>query len=249
MLKQGYSCSIAALLLLTVGSPVGRTWAQALLEVQWGAKLQLSDLSEIEQRIQQPEPLAVPGRLLAMSKDQGSPQQSRVVTNCHDYLLALADGLTAQSSDQDQENIFIGDCYLLRELQHAKPSTVSYVPHTWPPDVMDIVPPLFHVTDSVAIADLKKPWSSIPGIHLGGHEDGSFEVNDQSFGYNVETLGWGDFNGDGFEDLAVAVTASAKEGTLRMRRYYVLTRCQSNGMLTFVSAPQNTWAPIGPPCS
>lgn len=63
-------------------------------------------------------------------------------------------------------------------------------------------------------------------------------ITDSHGSWELAILAWGDFNGDGFEDLAISVYSAARRGTYRSTAYYLLTRCRPIGVLLTVRSPQ-----------
>lgn len=213
--------------------------------VRWSAKLNLSSLADIDARLAQPEPMLAPDTPLRLSVGD----TSRDVTNCLQYFAAQADGLRANTSfAMAQEGQFIGDCFALRDLKNAKPAVISFVPQKWTADALSILPPLLQWGDQNGVINVERPWSTVAGVRMTDYRDESVSVEDELSGYIVTTRAWGDFNGDGFEDIAVSVAARAKEGTLLVYAYYTLTRCNATGVLRAISSPMERWRPVDTRC-
>jgi hypothetical protein len=64
----------------------------------------------------------------------------------------------------------------------------------------------------------------------------TLSVEDDEQFYDVELIARGDFNGDTVEDLVIAAFSSLREGSFRQNKYYVLTKCQPDGILRIITA-------------
>lgn len=96
----------------------GTAGTQAEPKVAWSVTLRLRSIDEIPKRLREPEGSA----RLALAKGKASLK----VGNCKEYLNAVSAGFhPATNDDSDMSFEFVHDCFVLRDLQHARPPTTS----------------------------------------------------------------------------------------------------------------------------
>jgi hypothetical protein len=121
-------------------------------------------------------------------------------------------------------------------LRGAKPAVATFVPHTWPYEPLAVLPPLVQWTDKGMLADPHVSWKiGLPDARVVHATDDVLQVEDEVSAYQLKIIGRGDFNGDGFEDLAVLGSARAKQGAYGQTYYLILTRCRPQGILQLVT--------------
>jgi hypothetical protein len=197
--------------------------------VVWTEDLGLSSLTDIDQRMRAPEDISAP---LTLSPRFGVEGASRQVANCVDYLKATSDGLIAATTfAANLQYPFILHCFLLRDLKSAKPAVASFVPHEWPQESLNILPPLLQWYPERRSDKPKLEWASESGATVTNVKGDLLEVDDQFSEFHLHIVGRGDFNGDGFEDLAVVGEVQVKSGSYFGASYYLLTRCGPSGVL------------------
>ena len=150
----------------------------------------------------------------------------------------------------------------LKRLEKAKPSLVSFVRYmTWDKTLAEKLPAgiwrrtayyefpkeelikklqgkklLFDLAKPLKIATYPKPQL---GLSIDFREQGEHVVDEKSvYSLSTKPLGWGDFNGDGIEDILCELQESAWAGT-GGRSYpagtVLLTRLKKNGPLVMVA--------------
>lgn len=111
-----FGVSVAAMALLSASA--GSAGTQAEPQVVWSPNLNLRSIGDIPKRLREPEG---PGSL-ALVKDK----ESRKVGNCEEYLNAVSAGFhPATNYDNQMSTEFVHDCFVLRDLQHARAPTVA----------------------------------------------------------------------------------------------------------------------------
>jgi hypothetical protein len=97
--------------------PTQPAGAQSQPKVTWSPNLNLRSIDEIPKRLREPQ-----GTTLAMKKGDASFK----VANCEEFLNAVSAGLyTATNYDNKMSSRFVHDCFVLRDLQHARAPTTS----------------------------------------------------------------------------------------------------------------------------
>jgi hypothetical protein len=132
MKKFMFGVSVAAMAwLLASAGPAG---TQAEPKVAWSVNLHVRSTDDIPKRLREPEgsgPLA-----LAKGKE------SLKVANCEEYLNAVSAGFhPATNYDNQMSAKFVHDCFVLRDLQQARPATVS-VSYRLTKDSLTQLPPM-----------------------------------------------------------------------------------------------------------
>jgi hypothetical protein len=109
-----FGVSVAAMVWLS--AQPARTQAEP--KVMWSRMLNLRSTDDIPKRLREPE-ASTP---LALAKDKAALK----VSNCEEYLKAVSAGFyPATNDDNKRSQRFVHDCFVLRDLQHARPATVG----------------------------------------------------------------------------------------------------------------------------
>jgi hypothetical protein len=109
-----FGVSVAALAWLSA-RPAGN---QAEPKVTWSANLHLRSTDEIPKRLREPHGSTA----LALAKGKASLKAG----NCEEYLNAVSAGFhPATNYDNKMSAEFVHDCFVLRDLQHARAATAS----------------------------------------------------------------------------------------------------------------------------
>jgi len=214
-----FTLSLAALVAFSISAKTTITWA---------ADLNLKSLSDIGKRLDaaQQTPTNEPLRLVRQD------DETTTVTTCSNYLAATRIGFFPRTTfDAMVEHGFVKDCYVLRDLRHARAAAASYLP-SWSQELVTLLPPVL-LWGEQSSYDPNGPWSAAvhSALRVTNVTAHALAVEDDEGSYWLETLARGDFNGDGVEDLAIAGSVEAKEGSYRHTEYFVLTRCQPTGLL------------------
>jgi hypothetical protein len=192
-------------------------------------------------------------------KSFGGPKiydHKRQIRTCVDYQRALKNGWewTGIDSEQFTWGIFEEECKTIALVLVAKPSGKSYVRNFKLNDAaLDVLPPTL-ASDFNADADDPEAarkaeqkgisWRKFrPGLKIQQTFDNGITVMEQDIDEQgkpdpeqgaevyLEIRAFGDFNGDGIEDVLVWTTDHIVPGTLRGWRPVVLTRLSPGGPL------------------
>ncbi|MDF1759178.1 MAG: hypothetical protein P1U40_01430 [Coxiellaceae bacterium] len=201
-------------------------------DVKWSGALQINSLSDIPQLLKQPPP-APAGEKLSVQMDNG--KQKKTVTTCAEYLAATHNDFEpANNAELSFASFYIFYCKPLVMLSKVKPAKVSNIRgfSLWlqykqlPASV--IMPsytgkgPKGNFGDAYPHAKVEflKPYS----IKL---------TNEDQVAY-VDTLAWGDYQGDGMDDMLISVAHYAKVGTYHAYDLVWLTQRTPSGQITIV---------------
>jgi hypothetical protein len=231
--------------LVVISSPVVRSQSAAPkaarkqgYTVQYSPRLNLSSASEIDQRLQAPftEGTAHPA---------GVDNCTQLLDKCG---YALQEGCGSQSSsasdrDAQAQKSSLVDCLILREMQHATPSTTSHVAElNWDEHILPLLPPQLAINVSAeslgkakAAATRGESWPDFDKS-AAASGDGPDQIVVQGDGFVERVILWGrgDFNGDGIQDLLVQSLDTLTGGTYRNTRLFILTRKTPRGKLAVV---------------
>lgn len=235
-----WAAAIPALLVFAVFALLNATAIPREIPVWWSPRLHLASLKEIPQKLQEPVDMAgnEPGLELTNEQDQ----RLRVFT-CSQYLDAVGNGFfPATQYDADMESFFVDRCYVLRDLQHVRPATRSYVRRDqWPANAFSELPPLLQTEDEPTLEKAwaeGKSWRSFTQSIRATHDRDNplvLQAEDDLSSYALEILASGDFNDDGWEDLAVSGGVHAKGGTYFKSYYYILSRSKKDACMRVLS--------------
>ena len=209
--------AVMAWLLVSAG-PAG---TQDEPKVSWSVNLHLRSLDEIPKRLREPE-----GSTLAFARGKAS----LTVGNCEEYLNAVNAGYhPATNRDNDMSVPFVHDCFVLRDLQHARAPTSS-ASYRFTPDSLTQLPPLLvrgarEVTDAAEQAEKRgESWKQFdPTLRVTRTDSDSLNAENKDTAYFLTIRASGDFTGDGVEQIAVFASANTKRGSWSHAEYMVLS--------------------------
>jgi len=205
--------------------------AQSDSDITWSAELHLKRLDDIPNRLRAPVLKGSRGLRLTSGKE------SRQVANCNEYLKAVSSGFHAASNFEDKiAASFVFECFVLRDLQHARPAAARNSYH-WSADSLTHLPPILvpgarEITDAAEQAEKRgQSWHEFnPALKIGKLDGDLLLAEDADDLYSLQILARADFDGHGDEDLAVYATAQGKHSTWSHAEYFVLAPT-SNGNL------------------
>ena len=221
---------VAIAWLLASAVPAG---TQAEPKVAWSPNLHLRSLDDIPKRLREPEGSAP----LAFAKGK----ESLKVGNCEEYLNAVSAGFhPATNRDNHMSVPFVHDCFVLRDLQHARAPTTSGS-YRLTSDSLTQLPPLLvrgarEVTEAAEQAEKRgESWKQFdPTLKVTRTDSDSLNAEDKDAAYFLTVRASGDFTGDGVEQIAVYASANAKRGSWSHAEYMVLSPT-SHGTLVRVT--------------
>lgn len=214
------------------GSPV------ELLAVRWTKAIKLRALSEVDAAIADE------------SQEIGQLPSERgrtAIKSCLEALRLHAAGFRAER--WDDADPYAGRCRPLSLLKSARPSRRSFVADIRRVDAATVraLPAAFHTAFSDEEVERQaragqrgRGWRALaPRLRLERDPvlpDFEGRVLDGDGGDAlVQLMAWGDFDGDGTEDLMVHVVNGAVGGTAWYERLFVLTRTRPRAVLTVLS--------------
>jgi hypothetical protein len=225
----------------TFGLAAAMAWlavAQADLKVKWSPNLHLRSIEDIPQRLREPEG----SKRLRLAKGKESLEAG----NCEEYLHAVSAGFApATNYDNKMSFEFVHDCFVLRDLEHARAATSS-AHYLFNADSLTQLPPLLvvgarEITDSADQAEKRgESWKQFdPSLKVTRTDIDSLNAEDKDTLYFLTFRARGDFNGDGVEDIAVFGSANGKHGSWAHAEYMILSPTRDGKLvrLTDVRAP------------
>jgi hypothetical protein len=233
-----FGVSVAAMACLSASAGPGG--AQAEPKVTWSPNLYLRSKDDIPKRLREPQGSAP----LALAKGK----ESLKVANCEEYLNAVSAGFhPATNRDNQMSARFVHDCFVLRDLQHARPATASGS-YRLTKDSLTQLPPMLvrgerEITDAAEQAEKRgESWKQFdPSLKVVRTDVDSLNAEDQDADYFLTVRASGDFTGDGVEQIAVFASANGKRSNWSQAEYSILSPT-SQGRLVRVtdrSAPFN----------
>jgi hypothetical protein len=162
---------------------------------------------------------------------------SREIGSCEEYLNAVNSGFYAADNLANKiSSSYVSQCYVLRDLQHARRSTSSNL-YGWTKNSLSELPPILAVgersiTDAAEAAENRgESWQQFnPALKETNLSDDQLEASDGDFTYTLDILARGDFDGSGKEDVAVCGCAVGQHSTWFQCKYFVFSPT-SNGKL------------------
>lgn len=208
----------------------GLAGTQAEPKVAWSVNLHLRSLDEIPQRLREPE-----GPTLEFAKSKASLK----VSNCEEYLDAVSAGFhPATNRDSDMLVAFVHDCFVLRDLQHARAAKANGFYHLTKDSLTQLPPMLVRarqVDASEQAENRGESWKQFdPALKVTGIDADSLNAEDKDTSYFLTVRAGGDFTGDGVRQIAVFASANAKRGSWSHAEYMILSPT-SHGMLVRVT--------------
>ena len=224
-----FSVSVAALAWLSA-RPAG---TQAELKVTWSPMLNLRSMDDIPKRLREPEGSAP----LALAKGE----ESLKVVNCEEYLKAVSAGFYPPTNyDNKMSAEFVHDCFVLRDLQHARAATASGS-YRLTKDSLSQLPPILvpgarELTDAAEQAEKRgESWKQFnPTLKLTRIDVDSLNAEDDDTAYFLTLRARGDFTGEGVEQVAVFASATGKHSSWFHAEYLILSPT-SHGTLVRVT--------------
>jgi hypothetical protein len=172
--------------------------------------------------------------------------RERRITTCEQYAKAIKEGWSAENNAQiATESFFIAGCDIPAMLLKAKPSTTSYLQDFHlDTEALDLLPPSIASMgdNSDALEAAVKRGASLrqyaPNLKVQEKEsrENRLVFQDEDGRYDLEIAGFGDFNGDGIEDMLIFLASYAVGGSMHMYEPAILTRVTQGGPLAFVAA-------------
>ncbi len=214
-----FGVSVAAMAWLFAWA--GPAVTQAEPKVAWSVNLNLRSTDDIPKRLREPEG---PG-LLALAKGE----ESLKAVNCEEYLNAVSAGFhPATNHDYELSTEFVHDCFVLRDLQHARAATVSGS-YRFTKDSLTQLPPMLvggarEVTDAAEQAEKRgESWKQFdPDLKVTRIDADSLNAEDKDTTYFLTFRAKGDFTGDGVEQIAIFASAHGKHGSWYHVEYLIL---------------------------
>jgi hypothetical protein len=225
----GVSVAATAWLLASAGT----AGTQSGPRVRWSVNLHLRSIDEIPKRLREPEG-STP---LAFVKGKASLK----IGNCQEYLNAVTAGFhPATNDDNDMSFGFVHDCFVLRDLQHARAPTTSNS-YRLTSDSLTQLPPMLvrdgrDFTDAAEQSEKRgESWKQFdPALKVVRTDSDSLNAEDKDTAYFLTIRASGDFTGDGVEQIAVFASANGKRGSWSHTEYLVLSPT-SHGTLVRVT--------------
>jgi len=210
---------VVAIWLSLSAGPAG---TQGEPQVAWSVNLNLKSISDIPKRLREPEG---PGSL-ALAKGK----ESLTVGNCEEYLNAVsADFHPATNHDNEMSTEFVHDCFVLRDLQHARAPKVNGS-YRFTKDSLTQLPPMLargarEVTDAAEAAAIRgESWKQFdPDLKVIRTDSDSLNAEDKDTAYFLTLRAIGDFTGDGVEQIAVFASAHGKRDSWYHVEYLILS--------------------------
>ena len=148
-------------------------------------------------------------------------KESLTVGNCEEYLNAVSAGFhPATNHDNEMSTEFVHDCFVLRDLQHARAPKVTGS-YRFTKDLLRQLPPMLargapEATDAAEAAGIRgESWKQLDSDFKGHQNRFRFVWNakDKDATYFLTLRAIGDFTGDGVEQIAVFASAHGKRGS------------------------------------
>jgi hypothetical protein len=226
-----FAVSVTAMACLSALTGPGETQAEP--KVIWSPNLSLPSTDDIPKRLREPQGSGP----LAMAKGK----EALKAGTCEDYLNAVSAGFyPASNRDNRMSMPFVHDCFVLRDLQQAK-APAANGSYRLTKDSLDQLPPLLvrgsrEVTDAAEQAEKRgESWKQFdPDLKVTRFDSDSLNAEDKDTAYFLTIRAWGDFTGDGVEQMAVFASANGKHSTWFRAEYLILSPT-SHGTLVRVT--------------
>jgi hypothetical protein len=234
---------IATLLIFATGSATGSCQAvqaqhpaQAQIPVRWTRAVGPPSRQALRAKLLKP-----PARKPRSKKIYFGHETGREIRTCVDYLRALKHGWggSGNTYEQDIESFFKDECDVMWLVLAAKPSRVSYVRgFKLDESALDLLPPTLSFNlfaEQEEAADQAEhsglSWKKYnPEMKLVGKKFNEITVDeDPSSRVILQIKAFGDFNGDGVEDVLLFRTSYLTQGTARDYTPVILTRLTPGG--------------------
>lgn len=226
---------------------IGLAGAQANKAITWSQELHLKATADIPTQLR--EPVLEGSKRVRLTNGKAS----RDVGNCEEYLNALDTGFhPATMSDVKVSADFVYECFVLRDLQHARAAT-STSSYNWSPNSLTQLPPVLvagahEVTDAAEQSEKRgESWKQFdPALRIKKIDGDLLLAEDDDYVYSLQILARGDFNGDGVEDIAVYGTSQGKHSGWAHAAYLIVSPANNGKLvrLTHGRAPYRMKAQI-----
>lgn len=210
--------------------------------VRWTSEVKLKDSNEIDRLLDRRGNLSEAGEGMTLTLINDSDKEIDATNfNCKEYFNSTEKGFYPKTNyDVEMDGWFNQICSPLKYLKNVSPSRISYLEN-------------FKLSDA--------PLKTLPltlGLYLSGDEEERVDtafakgmtwedfspemkaeikspnlielIGDDSLTV-ITLLAWGDFNGDGTEDILLNVSHSIPSGTYHDYNHVILTRLGENGKL------------------
>ncbi len=201
--------------------------------VRWTSLVPIKSVADIDHQMQVPVDMSQSGGELELTDAKGKRVK---VTTCQEYGDLKDKGLAPQTTyDISMESWFIDVCKPLQFLKIAKPSKSSFVSKfdlkDDPLSNLPIELGLWLSGDAERAVQLASArgttWGQyVPDAKVEAAENDQIVVKskkDDSATY-INLIAWGDFNGDGIEDVLLQVSHHVLSGSYGDHGFRVLTR-------------------------
>lgn len=211
--------------------------------VRWTKHLTLDSLERLDTHLDKPVDMSRSGGELHLTSPDNEDQRIMVTTGRQYFDLKRRGFYPYTTYDITMESWFKAACEPLVYLKKAKPARISYIADfELNADPLTVLPPSLGpiisgdeerwVKQGVAEG---KTWADLfPGTVVESSEPTKIHLKDKDALIILSLIAWGDFNGDGFEDVLLYRCFYITVGTLRSYRHVVLTRRSSKDKLTIV---------------
>jgi hypothetical protein len=208
----------------------------------WSSELHLKDTQDVATRLHEPVLEGTQPQRVTLTNGKAS----REVGSCDEYLNAVGTGFhPATNRDIKTSADFVYECFVLRDLQHARPAT-STSSYQWSPASLTHLPPVLvpgsqEVANSAEQAEKRgESWKQFdPSLRIKKVDGDLLLAEDDDYVYSLEIVARGDFDGDGVEDIAVYGTAQGKHSTWAHPEYFIFSPATNDKLtrLTHGHAP------------
>ena len=216
--------------------------------VRWTSEVKLKDLKEIDALLNKPASADF-GKDDSLTMDLGGDQIDASNVSCNEYFYLKYQGYEPFSNaDQGAEGSSLKiPCNTLQYLKKAQPSKISYL-HDFKlaDDPLKNLPSTFglhlYSNEEVASARAKglswKEFAPSAKVEVKNPDNISIiqDSEGELSGIDISLLAWGDFNGDGIEDILLSVThltgASGHDFSIA-----VITKTSKDGKITQMMTP------------
>jgi hypothetical protein len=209
--------------------------------VRWEAKVAPPGRAGLDAQMKQRPRGMEPDDALDNVDDKG---ENHPIRTCDDYEKAKKEGWAPANNAQGAtESWFIGTCDVVKLLLKAKPSRVSYVGDLkMDRTALDLLPPSIAdmPDDDARLERAAKAGLSLrqylPKLKILAGDPGHLRISEVESMYDIEIVGYGDFNGDGFEDVLLSRGSYATHGSMHVYDTVILTRTKPTGLLSIIAA-------------
>ena len=205
-------------------------------QVTWSPDLRLNSQADIPNAISTPLPDISTG----VTYTNGVAD--RTIRTCQDYLNSVRAGFYPKDNLETRlAGSFVFRCYVLRDLQSAKPAT-SGIPFKWSDNSLSQLPPIL----VVGAKDVEKAaekaeqngtsWQQYnPELKITSIKNDQLIAEDKENYYILTIVARADFNGDGVSDFAVVGTANGKQTTWVSNKYFIFSQTANGNLVRLTS--------------